>query len=164
MANATGRKPNDGMDISNESHQQFLQRTQQEINRAERYCLFLSMILIDLSDFARAVANRSGEQKIDMQLICSQIETGLRSTLRLSDVISPFEKNRMAILLVETSKAGVDSVRSRVETFIRDFLKGGLNLPFEPPLEVGTASYPEEADRFSALTSRLNRIQQHLTK
>ena len=148
------------MEAVNESHQQFLNRTRQEISRAERYCLFLSLVLVDLSDFSRAVVNRQSPQRIDLDTVCSQIELGLRSSLRLSDVISPFEKNRLGILLVETSKAGVENVRQRVETFIRDYLRGGLNLPFEPPLEVRTASYPEDAEKFTALTSQFNRIHQ----
>jgi hypothetical protein len=150
------------MEAVNESHQQFLNRTLQEVSRAERYCLFLSLVLVDLSEFARAVVNRQGSQRIDLDTLCGQVELGLRNSLRLSDVISPFEKNRLGILLVETSKAGVDNVCRRVETFIRDYLKGGLNLPFEPPLEVRAASYPEEAEKFKALTSQLNRIHQQL--
>jgi hypothetical protein len=150
------------MEVVNESHQRFLERTQMEISRAERYCLFLSLILVDLGDFARAVVNRQEQLKIDLDSICSQIELGLRSSLRLSDVISTFEKNRMGILLVETSKANVENVRKRIETFVHDFLKGGVSLPFEPTLDVRTASYPEDSDRFSALTMMLNRVQQHL--
>jgi hypothetical protein len=162
LASRVREVSSESMDVKPESHQRFLERAQQEISRAERYCLFLSMILVDLSDFARAIANRQGEQKVDLESVCGQIEAGLRNSLRLSDVISPFEKNRLGILLVETSKANVESVRKRIEVFVRDFLKGGLNLPFEPPLEVRTASYPEEADRFTTLTARLNRISQHV--
>jgi GGDEF domain-containing protein len=150
------------MELGTESHQRFLERTQLEISRAERYCLFLSLIMVDLSEFARAMVNRQGQLKVDLDTVCSQIEAGLRNSLRLSDVISTFEKNRLGILLVETSKANVDNVRKRIEVFVRDYLKGGLGLPFEPPLEVRTASYPEESDRFSALTSLLNRVQQHM--
>jgi hypothetical protein len=145
-----------------ESHQQFLERTQLEISRAERYCLFLSLVLIDLSDFVRAVVKRQEQLKIDLDSVCVQIEAGLRSSLRLSDVISTFEKNRMGILLVETSKANLDGVKKRIETFVLDYLKGGLSLPFDPQLDVRTASYPEDVDRFAALTSMMNRVQQHL--
>lgn len=150
------------METGTESHQRFLERTQLEISRAERYCLFLSLVIVDLSDLVRAVVNRQEQLKIDLDSVCTQIETGVRNSLRLSDVISTFEKNRMGVLLVETSKANVESVKKRIETFIRDYLKGGLSLPFEPPLEVRTASYPEDADRFTALTSMMNRVQQHL--
>lgn len=150
------------MEAGTETHQKFLERTQMEISRAERYCLFLSLILVDLSDFVRAVVNRQEQLNIDLDSVCTQIETGLRNSLRLSDVISTFEKNRMGILLVETSKANVDNVKKRIESFVKDYLKGGMHLPFEPPLEVRAASYPEDADHFSALTSMLNRVQQHL--
>ncbi len=147
------------MEFGTESHRQFLERTQMEISRAERYCLFLSLITVDLSDFSRAVVNRQEQLKIDLDSVCGQIETGLRNSLRLSDVVSTFEKNRLGILLVETSKASVDNVRKRIETFIRDYLKGGLSLPFDPPVDVHTASYPEESDRFRRLTALLDRSQ-----
>jgi GGDEF domain-containing protein len=149
------------MKVGTQSHQRFLERTQLEISRAERYCLFLSLIMVDISDFARATVSRQGQLKIDLDTVCGQLEAGLRNSLRLSDVISTFEKNRLGILLVETSKTNVDCVRKRIEAFVRDYLKGGLSLPFEPPLEVRTASYPEESDRFTALTSLLNRVQQN---
>ena len=114
MASTVDKNSSRSMEVGTESHQRFLERTQLEISRAERYCLFLSLIMVDLSEFARAMVNRQGQLKIDLDTVCSQIEAGLRNSLRLSDVISTFEKNRLGILLVETSKANVDNVRKEL--------------------------------------------------
>ena len=144
-------------ELVNGLHHEFVDRTQQELSRAERYCLFLSLVMIDISEFARAIANRPLSDSISIDAIYAQLESSLKNSLRSSDVVSPFDRNRLGILLVETSRAGLESVRRRIDVFVKDFLKGELGLPFEPPVEISAASYPEEADRFSSISSLLDR-------
>jgi GGDEF domain-containing protein len=141
--------------VNHDLHELFLERTRQEVSRSERYCLFLSLVLVDLNDFIRAVANREHGDQVDPLTVTSGIARGLKQSLRNSDVVSSLEKNRMGVLLMETSMSGLETVQNRIESFIRDYLKGELRLPFEPPIEIQTASYPEESERFTDLTSLL---------
>jgi GGDEF domain-containing protein len=137
----------------------FVDRTRQELSRAERYCLFLSVILIDMNDLSRALANRNLGEKIDLDEVCRAVEKNLRESLRASDIVSPCEKHRIGLLLMETSRSGLEIVRRRIDSFLRDFLRAALRLPFEPEVTVKDASFPEEPDQFSDLAETLARYQ-----
>ncbi len=137
----------------------FVDRTRQELSRAERYCLFLSVILIDMNDLSRAVANRNLGEKVDLDEVCRAVEKNLRDSLRASDIVSPCEKHRIGLLLMETSRSGLEVVRRRIDSFLRDFLRAALRLPFDPEVTVKDASFPEEPDQFSSLAESLARYQ-----
>lgn len=136
----------------------FVDRTKQELSRAERYCLFLSMILIDMNELSRAVANRNLGEKIDLEDVCREVEKNLRGSLRASDIVSPCDRHRIGLLLMETSRSGLEVVKRRVETFLRDYLRAALRLPFEPEVAIKDASFPEEPDQFSNLAEYLSRF------
>lgn len=140
----------------NNSHN-FAERTRQERSRAERYCLFLSMVLIDLNDLSRTAVDRRAAETIKPEVLCRDLELGLRASVRESDVVATLDRNRIGLLLMETSRSGLEVVRRRVDGFVRDYAKATLRLPFEPQLAIQDASFPEEPDRFSSLTGQLPR-------
>ena len=137
----------------------FVDRTRQELSRAERYCLFLSVILIDMNDLSRAVANRKLGDRISLDDVCREVEKNLRGSLRASDIVSPCDRHRIGLLLMETSRSGLDVVKRRVDGFLRDYLRAALRLPFDPELVIKDASFPEEPDQFSELSENLARYQ-----
>lgn len=134
----------------------FLERTRQELSRAERYCLFLSLLLVDVSEFVRVLEKRVGADDPAIESLAKHVEAGLRSSIRTSDVVAAYDKNRVGLLLMETSKAGLETIRKRVETFIRDYLRGSFRMPFEPPVVIRGASFPEEPEQFSELSRQIS--------
>ena len=110
-------------------------------------------MMIDVNEFTRAISSRGNGHKFDIASILGQLAHSVRHSVRSSDVVSGVEKNKMGILLVETSQAGVEKVQKRIGAFIRDFLKGEMALPFEPKVEIRTASYPEESEGLTGLAS-----------
>lgn len=143
--------------MTQEISQNFVDRTKQELSRAERYCLFLSMILIDMNDIKRAVANRHLGDKVDLDDVCRSVEKNLRGTLRASDIVSSCDQHRIGLLLMETSRSGLEIVKRRVDVFLREYLRAALKLPFDPEVAIKDASFPEEPDQFSELAQRLSR-------
>ena len=138
----------------------FAERTRQELQRAQRYCLFLSVVVLDLSEFSRAVAKRSTDQKVDLESFIGQLEGGIKSTLRSSDIVTRCDSQRIALLLVETSKTGLDAVTERLQPFIVDSMKSQFEVPFEPRVQLDAASFPEEGDRFLTLIDQFNGFSQ----
>ncbi len=130
----------------------FFERTRQELSRAERYCLFLSIMLIDLSEFARALGKRKHLSSDAAESLAERLETGLRQTVRDSDVVASFDRNRVGLLLMETSRTGLKVVKDRIENFVKDYLRGAYQVPFEPTYQITSASFPEEPDTFGKLT------------
>lgn len=137
----------------------FVDRTRQELSRAERYCLFLSVILIDMNDLNRAVANRNLGEKVNLEDVCREVEKNLRGSLRASDIVSSCERHRIGLLLMETSRSGLEVVKRRIDGFLRDYLRAALRLPFDPEVSIKDASFPEEPDQFSELSENLAKNQ-----
>lgn len=151
-----GRNDGEINKVSLSSEYSFVDRTRQELSRAERYCLFLSVILIDMNDLSRAVANRNLGDKINLGEVCREVEKNLRGSLRASDIVSTCERHRIGLLLMETSRSGLEVVKRRVDGFLRDYLRAALRLPFDPEVTIKDASFPEEPDQFSELSQNLS--------
>lgn len=146
------------MTNSNTNHN-FGRRTRQELSRAERYCLFLSMMLIDMNELSRALQARKQANDLSPEDLRIRIEEGVRGAVRASDVVAAFENNRIGVLLMETSRTGLEIVKNRINSFLMDYLRGTLQLPFEPALSIRDASFPEESEQFMELTLQVNRVQ-----
>lgn len=134
-------------------------RARQEVSRAERYCLFLSLMLIDTKELSRALQARKSSPEMSDDDLRLRIEEGVRGAVRASDVVSAFEQNRIGVLLMETSRAGLEIVKQRINLFLVDYLRGTLQLPFEPAVSIRDASFPEESEQFNQLAQLLGRNQ-----
>ncbi|MCK4857661.1 MAG: hypothetical protein KAT58_06825 [candidate division Zixibacteria bacterium] len=139
--------------MPSDSHQSFLIRARQEIKRAERYCLFLSLVVVDIGAFIKEIVGRSEMEKIDLDSVCREIKQGIGETVRSCDVVARIDQGRVALLLVETPRAGMEKATERIRSFALDFLRGQLELPVESRISVETASFPEEITRFSRLVA-----------
>ena len=81
----------------------FLERVTEELDRAKRFDLSLSMLLLDL-DPTQSVDDVTVSRVIDL----------VREELRCSDLLGPVGPGRIAVLLVHTDVRGVNSVMPRV--------------------------------------------------
>lgn len=140
--------------MTNLAHDLFLDRTRQELSRATRYCLYLSLVVIDISDFAYMLAEHSRLGGSLTDSIYVPLAAGIRETVRSSDVVSSCDHQRIGILLMEVSGTGLATVAERVRGFTRDFLRGKLDLPQTSLVKVYTASFPGEVTSFSQLVSQ----------
>ena len=90
----------------------FLRRIEEELERAKRFDLRLSLVIIDLPPHL----------VFDQRM---QLEETLRTGLRGSDVLGPVGANRMAALLTHTDRSGSDRV---VERLRRELAKSAARL------------------------------------
>ncbi len=134
-------------------HQIFGLRAREELKRAERYSDFLSLVVIDITSlvkFARKYGVRNfafpGE-------FLESLEAMIRKSVRETDLISGFEKNKLGLLLFETPLDGANSLVKRLGEKIKDFLSGSVRTPesWQPPIEI--ASFPEEENSEKTFSS-----------
>jgi diguanylate cyclase (GGDEF)-like protein len=143
MAPSNGAEPPPPVLPSPEGVSQALdQRVQEELERARRYSLSFSLILLGI-DGLRDSDDRLGPEAGDR--LWQEVSSTLRRELRVPDFVVPYGSAEFAILLPETGQAGarqsVIRVRERLTT-----------LPFEgdPRLEptrfsAGIVTYPHPA-------------------
>lgn len=121
----------------------FANRIAEELERAKRFDLGLSMVLIDPT----SATVPQDEATLD------RIAAAVRHELRGSDLLGVLGDGRIAALLVHTNAAGLTSVMSRLRRRIAD-LMCALGLPFP---SLGQAAFSHDCRTASALVSEAQR-------
>ena len=126
-------------------HKIFGLRTKQELKRAERYCEFLSLVIIDVASLSK-FAEKTLKVARKTEELQRNLEGMIRESVRETDVVSQFENNRLALLLSETPKEGADCVCQRLKEEIKTFASSSVKVPkeWEAPMEI--VSFPDKED------------------
>jgi hypothetical protein len=116
----------------------FVDRVGRELQRAQRYSIFLSLIVIDLNPL-RADSNRG--ETADSAKLFDLVAGNTRSV----DHVALIDTSRMAVLLPETPRQGAEVAGRRVTDLIRVKFpcSGTDSSEFVIPLEM--ASFPDAA-------------------
>jgi diguanylate cyclase (GGDEF)-like protein len=117
-------------------------RVKEEFERARRYSLSFSLILLGIDDLGNSEGQMESEAAARLR---TEVTRTLRRELRAPDLVVPFAPDEFAIVLPETGEAGARQSVSR----LRDRL---TRLPFDgdPRLEptrfsAGIVTYPHPA-------------------
>jgi hypothetical protein len=118
-----------------------------ELKRAERYRNFLSLLVLNLSEFL----STAGRRKIDsrneaekfMETVINRVKGGARET----DLISGVKRSRLVMLLPETDRNGARVAGERLQKLLAEYLSDFLDSDyrFDIPLEV--TSFPEQSGK-----------------
>lgn len=123
---------------STTTRERFLARVGIELERAERYSIFVSMSVMDLSYLQSHFESKSSD-------MMNEIMNIVRGNVRNIDFVSFLDNRQIAMLFPETSKQGAEIVIKRISDLIRRHqVESGMKRSNELiPLEM--ASYPETA-------------------
>ncbi|KPL19464.1 MAG: hypothetical protein AMJ92_03305 [candidate division Zixibacteria bacterium SM23_81] len=133
----------------------FEKRFAQELRRAERYCEFLSLVLIDVSS---ALADQSSRRRAEALKSMGHL---IEDTVRATDILTSLGKNRLALILTETPKEGAFHLAERLrEKIAETSLSEDLELLKGEAVNIGIASFPEDGsdqdDLLQVASSPLN--------
>jgi hypothetical protein len=123
----------------------FLSHAGVELKRAERYRIFVSLVVVDLAG-------------VQAQLGGPLAETGtplleaLRGHIRASDVASLVDDTSLALLFPETSRQGAEAAGRRLVEFIRKHLAERTGQSADQVIPMEMASYPDAAGARSLAT------------
>jgi len=123
---------------STEPAHSFAQRIAEELERAKRFDLGLSVVVIDL--VGGAAPERTKEQVL----------AAIRAELRGSDLLGVLDDSRIAAILVHTDAAGMSSVVPRLRRRVADLTRA-LGVPFP---RLGPAAFSDECRTASTLLSK----------
>ncbi len=125
-------------------HQIFGLRAREEIKRAERYSDFLSLIVVDITSLVK-FARKYGVRNFEFpRELLEYLEEMIGKSVRETDLVSGFEKNKLGLLLFETPLDGANCLARRLGERIKDFVSGSVKTPqtWQVPMEV--VSFPEK--------------------
>jgi len=135
------------MDQFYRSHYDFGLRTKQELKRAERYCEFLSLLVLDLSSLTK-FAKRGGLISYRrLETLLEDIEKMVKDredrVVRETDLVSGVENQKLLLLLPETPKEGARSLSKRIGEAVKNFASNILKTPRGWQVPMNIFSYPD---------------------
>ncbi len=123
------------------NHNFFYSRLEEEFDRAVRYDMPLSVIMIDIDDF-KEVNDRHGHLIGDAVLrdLAAMIKKGVRKT----DIVARYGGEEFAVILPHTGLNGALEEGERLREIIESHAYAGL-IAEKITISVGVASYPQKA-------------------
>ena len=121
------------------NHRYFSARMEEEFNRAIRYNLSLSCILLDIDDF-KWVNDTYGHRRGDT--ILREVASVIKGTIRKTDFLARYGGEEFVILLPQTDLAGAFQEGERIRQAVRNHSYGEANQTKRITLSLGVAAFP----------------------
>jgi len=116
----------------------FAQKVEVELNRAERYRVFVSMTVLDLGPAEEIAGEHTAE-------ILHDVAIGVKEAVRTCDYVALLSHNYLAVLLPETPRQGAEVAGRRLAGIARAKLSERLGKSADQVIPVEIASYPDTA-------------------
>jgi len=116
----------------------FAEKVEVELNRAERYRVFVSLTVLDLDPAAEMVGEHTAE-------VLQDVAVGVREAVRTCDHVALLHRNYLAVLLPETPRQGAEVAGRRLAGIARTRLAARLGHGANQVIPVEIASYPDTA-------------------
>lgn len=126
-----------------------------ELKRAERYRNFLSLLVLNLSEFLTSAGRRKINSDEETEVFIRSLIGRIKNSARETDMISNIGDSRLVMLLPETDSQGAEVAGERMRELLSEFLAEFLDSDyhFEVPVEV--ASFPDSRVEERSFKSRL---------
>ena len=116
----------------------FLSKVDLELKRAERYSVFVSLVVFDLT-FVRDQFGPDAPGKV------LRLFESTRAKVREIDQVSVIDDYKLVLLLPETPRQGAEIAGRRVNELLRDMLSMEATETAERVIPMEMASYPDAA-------------------
>jgi hypothetical protein len=107
-----------------------------ELKRAERYRIFVSLAVLDLSFLTSVFGDRASQ-------VVERLTSLIGDNVRAMDTATLLENDRIALLFPETSRQNAGIAALRISGMVRHWLKEYEGLQTEEMIAVEMASYPD---------------------
>jgi GGDEF domain-containing protein len=116
----------------------FVQRVEVELNRAERYRVFVSLTVFDLGPVREVAGDKNSE-------VLRDLSTQVRELVRACDYVALLHDHCLAVLQPETPRQGAEIAAKRLATMVKDRLVARLGEGANRVIPVEIASFPDTA-------------------
>jgi GGDEF domain-containing protein len=131
------------MDQFYKKHRNFGLRAKHELKRAERYCEFLSLLIVDLSSLSKFAKRGALKSYRRMEVLSQELEALILKSVRETDLVSGIEDHKLLLLLSETPKEGARSLAKRLEERVKHYVSNTLQTPPGWQIPMNIFSYPD---------------------
>lgn len=120
------------------SYGAFANKVAMELNRAERYRVFVSLTVLDLEPAREAAGDKASE-------LIADLVSGVKNAVRACDHVELLEEHCLAVLLPETPRQGAEIAARRLADIIQGKFSESIGQPIDKVISVEIASYPDTA-------------------
>jgi diguanylate cyclase (GGDEF)-like protein len=138
-SNGAESGPATGLTVPDETEAALDRRVQEELERARRYSLSFSLVLLGMDELA-GLTERLGAEAADRRR--HEVGGVLRRELRLPDFVVPYGVNEFAIVLPETDQSGARQSVTRIRERLAAVPYEGDPREESPRFSAGIVTYP----------------------
>lgn len=134
-----------GMGILNRNkvtEEHFLDRVDIELKRAERYRIFISLLVFDVAAVKKVFPKQDGSVMADLS---GYVQKHIRSI----DNIALLGHHKIGLLLPETTRQGAEIASKRISELVKTRLSELIDERFDQVIPLEMASYPDAAGAMS---------------
>lgn len=124
--------------IDNSCSEAFAEKVAVELNRAERYRVFVSLTVLDLG----AVREGDGDKVLEL---LHDVSNKVKDLVRACDYVALLHNHCLAVLQPETPRQGAEIAAKRLAAVIKNRLMERLGNNADLTIPVEIASYPDTA-------------------
>ena len=118
-----------------------------ELKRAERYRNFLSLLVLNLSEFLSTAGRRKINSQQDTEQFIESAISRIRGVARETDMISGANNQHLVMLLPETDRSGALAAGERFQKLLAEFLSDFLESDYSFNIPVEITSFPDQSSR-----------------
>ncbi len=114
-------------------------RLRQEVERARRYALPLSLLVVDLDHF-KSINDAFGHRQGDTVL--KEITDVIKNNARKTDVVARYGGEEFVVLLPQTDKDGAFIQAERMRTAVKSYKHSGQDRCIKVTISLGVSTFP----------------------
>lgn len=116
----------------------FLDRVGIELKRAERYRIFISLIVFDVASVKQVFPKQDSS-------VMSDLASHVQKHIRAIDNVALLGPHKLGLLLPETTRQGAEIASKRISELVKTRLSELIDERFEQVIPLEMASYPDAA-------------------
>lgn len=123
----------------------FAKRIEYELKRAERYRIFISFLVFDLSPVLETVGDFSSAGENHRREFINSINSVIGNLVREVDVVSNGNRVKIGVLCPETSRQGAEAAARRIQSALSNYCLDHFKNSHEYVIPVEISSFPDAA-------------------
>ena len=127
------------------SDNKFAKRIEYELKRAERYRIFVSFLVFDLSPVLETVGDFSSTGETHRQNFIHSVNSVIGNSVREVDVVSNGNRIKIGVLCPETSRQGAEAAAKRIQNALGDYCLDHFKNANDYVIPVEISSFPDAA-------------------
>jgi hypothetical protein len=134
-----------GTEVTDMPAHDFATRINFELKRAERYRIFVSLIVFNLAPIFDMATDKAKQEESAVNGFLSELGQIIRRSVREIDALSNSGRLKIGLLCPETSRQGAEAAAKRIANVLNSFCADYFKRPGDYLIPIEISSFPDAA-------------------